>query len=106
MLSFTARIGLELGADIIKMKYPVDLEGFKWVVKCAGRAKVIAAGMSKTSEEDLIHRAHNILQTGASGMAIGRNIWQHEKPYSLSKALRAVIFNKKTPEEATEFLKC
>ena len=106
ILAYSARVGLELGADIIKMKYPVDMEGFKWVVKCAGRARVVVAGMSKISEEDLIHRAYNILQTGASGMAIGRNIWQHEKPYSLSKALRAVIFNKKTPEEAMEFLKC
>ncbi|MFH1506064.1 MAG: fructose-bisphosphate aldolase, partial [archaeon] len=82
ILAYSARIGLELGADIIKMKYPVDMEGFKWVVKCAGRTKVVVAGMEQISEEDLLHKVYNILQTGVTGLAIGRNVWKNERPFS------------------------
>lgn len=105
ILAYSARLGLELGADLIKMKYPTDLEGFKWVVKCAGRTKVLVAGMEKISDEHLLRRVYNVMQTGVTGVAIGRNVWKNERPFSLSKALREIIFHNKTPEQARELLK-
>ena len=105
IMAYSARIGAELGADIIKIKYPEDIEAFKWAVKCAGRAKIVVAGMAKMPEQELLQRIYEIMKLGVAGTAIGRNIWQSDKPFSLSKALRAIIFHNKTPEEAGEFLK-
>ncbi|GIU70386.1 MAG: aldolase [Candidatus Woesearchaeota archaeon] len=53
ILAYSARVGLELGADMIKIKYNNDPEGFKWVVKCAASTKVLVAGGDKVDETAL-----------------------------------------------------
>lgn len=104
LLAYVARIGAELGADIIKISYNGDLEGFKWVVKCAGRTKVVISGGSKASPEEFLKKTHDIIKAGAAGLAVGRNVWQSEKPFSLTKAIEAVIFHNKSVEEAKKLL--
>ena len=105
MLAYAARIGLELGADFLKLKYNNDPEGFKWVVKNAGRARVLAAGGSKTTPQEFLHKSQEILSTGASGIAVGRNIWQDERPFALTQALRDVMFHNKRVEDVLHYLK-
>ena len=51
ILAYAARVGLELGADIVKIKYNHDVEGFKWVTKSAGKCKVVVAGGHKEAPE-------------------------------------------------------
>jgi DhnA family fructose-bisphosphate aldolase class Ia len=79
-------------------------EGFIWVVESAGKTKVVVAGGHKKGIKDLLHQTHEIIQAGASGLAIGRNIWQHKEPLKITKALKSIIFNHKTPEEAKKYL--
>ncbi len=105
ILAYSARIGLELGADMIKIKYPNDPEGFKWVVKSAGKAKVLAAGGAKKNPQEFLKDASDIMAAGATGMAIGRNIWQSENPLGITKALKKVIFEGKSAKEAIKSLK-
>lgn len=104
-IAYAARIGLELGADIIKLKYNNDLEGFKWAVKAAGKAKVMVAGGEKLGERELLKRTYDIIQAGASGLAIGRNVWQSNKPLKITKALKEIIFNNKKVDEVIRLLK-
>ncbi len=103
-MAYAARIGLELGADIIKIKYNNDLEGFKWAVKAAGKAKVMVAGGFKKDEKELLQTAHDLMKAGASGMAIGRNVWQSKEPLKVTKALKEIIFNNKKPEQVFKLL--
>ncbi len=105
ILAYAARIGLELGADFIKMKYNHDLEGYKWVVKCAGKAKLLVAGGEKTSYENFLKEAYEAMQAGASGMAVGRNVWQSEKPLEITNALKLVVFEGKKPEQAIKYIR-
>ncbi len=100
ILAYGARVAMELGADIIKIKYNGDKEGLKWIVNAAGKAKIVIAGGSKASDYDFLKMTREVLDAGASGLAVGRNIWQHTNPKIMSKALKEVIFNNKTPEEA------
>lgn len=104
ILAYSSRIGLELGADIVKLKYDGDVEAYKWVVKCAGRTRVIIAGGNKMSPSGFLGNAYGALMAGASGMAVGRNIWQAEKPYSLTHALREIIFKNKKVEDVLKYL--
>ena len=104
MTAYAARIALEMGADMVKLKYSPDLEGYKWVVKSAGRCKVLVAGGDKASELEFLKIAHDSIQAGATGLAVGRNIWQHPNPLKISEALKAVVFDENTPEEAMRFL--
>jgi class I fructose-bisphosphate aldolase len=104
ILAYSARIGQELGADFVKMKYNFDLPGYKWVVKCAGRTKVLVAGGEKTTIQKLLEEASQAMQSGAAGMAIGRNVWQSDNPLGVTEALKKVIFDGLKPEKAIKFL--
>jgi len=104
ILAYAARVGLELGADFIKMKYNNDFEGYKWIIKCAGRARVLVAGGEKTTPENFLKEAYDVIKAGAAGMAVGRNVWQSEDPIGVTNALKSIIFEEKTPEEAIKYL--
>lgn len=105
MTAYAARVALELGADFVKLSYTNDLEGFKWAVKSAGRTKVLVAGGSKLSNYDFLKQAAEAIQAGAVGLAVGRNIWQHQQPLKMAEALKRVVFENKTPDEAMQLLK-
>lgn len=92
VVAYGARIGLELGADIVKLPYTGSVESFVWVVKSAGKTGVLAQGGAKKEEGEFLKEASDIIQAGAMGMAVGRNIWQSADPVGLSKKLADVIF--------------
>ena len=104
MLAYAARIGLELGADMIKIKYNDKMDEYKWVVKCAGKAKLAVAGGPKISDIELLKRTKNFMQTGVTGLAIGRNVWQHEAPLKITAALKKIIFDNGSVEDAMKLL--
>jgi len=93
IVAYAARLGLELGADLVKVPYTGDIESFSWVVKSAGKTGVLAQGGAKKEEGELLKEAEEIMQAGAVGMAMGRNIWQSKNPIDLSKKLAKIIFN-------------
>lgn len=90
--AYAARLGLELGADIIKIHYPGSLKALKWAVESAGKTKVVVSGGAKEDEQAFLATAKEIMQSGAIGMAIGRNIWQHDNPVELAKKLKEIVF--------------
>ena len=94
VVAYAARMGLELGADMVKLPYTGDSESFSWVVKAAGKTLVVAQGGSKKEEVEFMTEVKEIMQAGAVGMAIGRNVWQSEKPEEVSKKIADVIFNR------------
>lgn len=103
-VSYAARVALELGADAVKLRYHGDKQGFEWAVKAAGKTKVFAADTQHDSDHALLQHVHEVCQAGATGVALGKTIWQHQKPFSLTRALHAVIFKDKSPEEALQYL--
>jgi len=93
IVAYGARIGLELGADIVKVKYTGSPESFQWVVQSAFPTKVVMSGgpMTKTDEE-FLSRIEDVLTAGAAGIAVGRNIWQRKDPLLISERIRQIIF--------------
>lgn len=92
VIAYAARIGLELGADIVKVNYPGSFEAARWVVEAAGRAKVVVSGGPKQPEMELLEMAKIVIKAGAIGMAVGRNIWQNEQPLTITEKLKGIIF--------------
>lgn len=93
ILAYAARLGLELNADAVKIKYTGDPKTFKWVVENAGKTKVFVVGGPKTDTIfQLIDNAKEIIESGAVGFAIGRNIWQAKDPVSVARRLADVIY--------------
>lgn len=102
ILAYAARIGLELGADFLKMPYNDKPEEYKWVIKCAGKARILVRGGGKLPPDQFLKRTEEIMKTGVSGVAIGRNVWQNDKPFAMTKAIQAIVHQGKTFEEALQ----
>ncbi len=97
--AYAARVALELGADIVKVEYGGDVDGLKWVVKNAGKTRVMIAGGEKKNGDCVLEEARVAMDAGAYGLAVGRNIWQSDHPLQLANALRKIVFNNKSVEE-------
>ncbi len=104
-IAYGARTALELGADLIKIKYNGNKENFKWIVKCAGRSKIFVSGGTKIEPKNFIQETYEVMQCGASGIAVGRNIWQAEEPLKLTRAMKEIIFENKKPEQVMRLIK-
>jgi class I fructose-bisphosphate aldolase len=94
IVAYGARIGLELGADIVKVKYTGSVESYRWVVQSAHPTKVVMSGgpMTKTDEEFLA-KIEEVLSAGAAGIAVGRNVWQRPDPLTISEKIHRLIFS-------------
>lgn len=92
IIAYAARVGLELGADMVKIKYCGSKECFKDAVKAAGKTKVVLSGGPKVSDEEFLEVVRNIMAAGAIGIAVGRNVWQKQNPLEITKELKKIIF--------------
>ena len=60
------------------------------------------AGGKKIPELDALTMAYNAIQQGASGVDMGRNIFQSDSPVAMLQAVRAVVHDNETPEKALD----
>jgi len=92
LLAYATRIGLEIGADIVKIHSHGNKDDLAWAVKSAGKTRVIIAGGSKKNEKELLKEIKEGIDVGIIGIAIGRNVWQAKNPLALAKKLKKVIW--------------
>ena len=95
-----ARVGAELGADIVKVVYTGSVESFKEVVNGCPVPVVIAGGPKMDSDEDIFKMVEGALAAGAAGVSIGRNAFQHKTPDKMVQALSKMVHNNATVEDA------
>ncbi len=93
------RIMAELGCHLVKCYYS-DVE-FDTITSCCPVPIVIAGG-KKRPERDAIEMAYSACEQGASGVDMGRNIFQSDSPVSMMKAIRGVVHEGMKPDEAFE----
>jgi len=79
-VALAARVGAELGADIVKTNFTGDVESFRRVVEGCPVPVVVAGGPKMGSDEDVLRMVRMAMDAGARGVAIGRNIFQAENP--------------------------
>lgn len=96
IVAYAARIGMEVGADAVKIKYTGEPKTFSWAVKSAGRAHVFMSGGPKTpTDEDFLRQVSGVMEAGATGLAVGRNMWQHPEPMRMAEELKKIVFGGK-----------
>lgn len=98
-LALSCRIAAELGASIVKTYW---CENFEKVVEGCPVPVVIAGGPKVDSELEVFEFVYDGMEKGAIGVNLGRNIWQHEHPVAMIKALRAIIHEEATAKDAHE----
>jgi predicted phospho-2-dehydro-3-deoxyheptonate aldolase len=104
VVAHAARIGAELGADIIKTNYTGDIETFKTVVESCPVPVVIAGGPKCKSNQEILETTFDSLKAGAAGLSIGRNVFQCENPTQIVKALSAIVHENASVEQALKVL--
>ena len=100
MVAHCARVGMELGADIVKVAYPGSQEGFEKVVDACCVPVVIAGGERMDTSREILQMVYDSLQAGGAGISIGRNVFQHPNRVALIKALRAIVHENASVDEA------
>ena len=95
-LGLACRIAAEIGAHMVKTYY---CEGFEQVVESTPVPIVIAGG-KKIPELDAIRLAHDAIHAGASGVDMGRNIFQSDCPVGMIRAVRGIVHEGLTVEQA------
>ena len=96
-----ARIGVELGADVIKTFYTGDPESMRTVIENAGVPVVVLGGPRMDSARDVLQVVHDaVVVAGAAGVAFGTNIWTHPRPGEMTAAIAAVIHGGASVDEA------
>ena len=93
IVAYAARAGLELGADAVKIKYTGDPATFSWAVKSAAGVRVFMSGGPKAAtDEDFLRQVRGVIEAGATGLAVGRIVWENKDPLAMAEKLRKVIF--------------
>ncbi|MFQ6114892.1 MAG: 3-hydroxy-5-phosphonooxypentane-2,4-dione thiolase [bacterium] len=99
-MRLATRICAELGASYVKTYYVA--EEFE-TVTAACPVPIVIAGGKKVPELDALKMAYNAVQQGAAGVDMGRNIFQSEAPRAMIQAVRKIVHENLTPEEAYDF---
>jgi putative autoinducer-2 (AI-2) aldolase len=95
-LGLACRIASELGAHIVKTYYCKDFA--KVVESCP--IPIIIAGGKKTSEKDALQLTFDAINEGASGVDMGRNIWQSDYPVAMIRAVKSIVHENYNFKEA------
>jgi putative autoinducer-2 (AI-2) aldolase len=99
-LALCCRIAAELGARVVKTYYCE--ENFEKVVDGCPVPVVMAGGPKVDTELQVFEFVFDGLQKGSIGVNLGRNIWQHQYPVAMIKAIHGIIHKNLNPKEAQE----
>ena len=100
-LGLACRIAAEFGAHVVKTYY---CDSFEKVIEGCPVPVIIAGGKKLSKEVDALELAYNAVEQGASGVDMGRNIWQSDCPVAMIKAVREIVHNDSDVNEAYSIL--
>ena len=103
-IKLASRLGVELGADIIKTHYTGTIDTFREVVSTTPVPVVIAGGPKARGDKEFLKLVWEAIQAGAKGICIGRNVWQRKNLKRMLSALCQVVHNNAKPEEVYQFV--
>jgi len=104
VIAHAARLGAELGADVVKVSYTGDPDTFQKVVSGCHVPVVIAGGPKMESDRAILEMVKGALDCGAVGTSIGRNVFQHKNPTKMVQAMNRIIHHNASIEEALEII--
>ncbi len=98
-LGLACRMCVEIGAHMVKTYY---CENFGEVVEACGNVPVLIAGGKKIDEKEALKVAFNAIRDGASGVDMGRNIFQSDRPLGMIQAVKAIVHEGASVEDAVK----
>jgi len=102
LVAHAARVGMELGADIIKTQYTGNTESFKKVVCACAPIPVVVAGGIPIEIDKLLDVAEGTIKAGGAGVSFGRNIYTRKNPLQYIQAVKDIVLDDMSKKEALE----
>ncbi|MFI5386059.1 MAG: class I fructose-bisphosphate aldolase [Fimbriimonadales bacterium] len=102
-VALAARVGAELGADVIKCNYTGSPESFRRVIQGATAPVIVAGGPGGDSVPGLLKIVEDCITAGAAGIIFGRNVWKRPNRVDVLNAICAIVHEGKS---ATEAIRC
>ncbi len=104
VIRHAARLGAELGADVVKVSYTGSPESFSQVVEGCHIPVIIAGGPKMESDRSVLEMVKGAMEAGAAGTSIGRNVFQHPNPTRIVRALSMIVHENASVAEAEAVL--
>jgi fructose-bisphosphate aldolase, class I len=96
-ISHAARVAAELGADWVKVPY---CDGFEKVVEGCYVPVVVLGGPNDPDKRKTLEMVKKGMDAGAHGATIGRNIWQSGNTRAMAAAVRAIVHEGASVDQA------
>ena len=103
-IKLATRVGAELGADFIKARYTGDPKTFREITDNCFVPILILGGPKMKNDEDVLTTVKGAMEGGASGVCMGRNVWQHKNPKKITSAIAKIIHEDYSVKEALKDL--
>ncbi len=91
LVKHAARIGAELGADLVKVVYTGSPESFRSVVEACFVPVLIAGGEKMANDQDILEMVRGAMMAGGAGVSIGRNVFQHPDPSRMVRTIAGLV---------------
>lgn len=104
LIKHAARVGNEMGADLVKVSYTGSVETFQEVVAGCNVPVIIAGGPKMNSDREILEMVKDSIEAGGGGISIGRNVFQHKDPKRMVMAMSAIVHNNESLDGALKIL--
>src|SRR2546430_1467650 len=92
VVKHVARVGAELGADVVKTVYTGSSDTFREVIRGCPVPVLVAGGPKLDSDRAALGMVEGAIAGGAAGVSIGRNVFQSKDPIGMTRAIARVLF--------------
>jgi DhnA family fructose-bisphosphate aldolase class Ia len=99
-IAYAVRAGAELGVDIIKTIWSGSADSFRKVIESCPAKVCLAGGAAGNELVDYLTMTRDALDIGLAGVTFGRSVWGDAHPTAVVLALRALIHDDVSVEEA------
>ena len=99
-----ARLGYELGADVLKVPYTGTVESFREVCQGVDVPVLISGGPKTGKDEDFLKVVAGSIEAGGAGVSVGRNLWQHKDPAVMTRAVHRLVHDRVSLQDALQEL--
>jgi DhnA family fructose-bisphosphate aldolase class Ia len=103
-VGLAARVGSEIGADVIKTYYTGSVESFSKIIQGSLCPVVALGGPKMDSNERVLEVAECAVKAGGAGVAFGRNVWQSSNPEGMVRALVSIVHEGRSASEVSSKL--
>jgi len=104
LLTLLVRTAAEIGADLIKTEYTGEVDSFREVVRNCPVPITVLGGPKMNTDREVLETVKDAMEAGAAGVTFGRNVWQHKNPPEMLNAIKAIVHDNVSVDEALKIL--